>query len=172
MSTPKHWHSYLYELPGVKKVIISNFGSPTVEKCGFSSVADVVADFCAPDLPLAEESVDCVYCGSILEHCTRPLDMVRNLARITKPGGALFFTTPFAYIDGHQHPDYWRFGRDGYLYLAEQAKLEVVETGSVVDMGRYYRHEFGVNFAATAAHGGVPVFVWLICHKPRSAQKP
>jgi SAM-dependent methyltransferase len=170
MSTPRYLHEWIYELPTVEKVLISDLCAKEVEKMGHKSKADIIGDFCAVQLPVPEESFDTVLCISILEHCEDPFAMVRNISRLLRPGGVAFFQAPFAYIDGHMGnlgPDYWRFGRDGYLLMARKASLEVLETGQFCDIGRYFILEYGWSAAATSWHRGVPTANWMICQRPK-----
>ncbi len=44
-----------------------------------------------------DASFDCVYAGEIIEHSWHPGDMVRECARILKPGGFLLLDTPNVY---------------------------------------------------------------------------
>ncbi len=163
MSSPLYVSAYLRELPTVKEWLISDLSAREVTDLGYSSPVDVIGDFCASPPPLSPQSVDTILCISILEHCKYPTTMVQNLANILRPDGVIFFMMPFAYIDGHLHPDYWRFGRDGYLLLAQQAKLEVLAIGDFVDMGKYFLFECGESNEATNWHRGVPVSNWMIC---------
>lgn len=165
MSTPRHYHEFVYQLPAVEEVLISDLCDEEVEKFGHRSKVDIVGDFCAVELPVPEESFDTVLCVSILEHCEDPTAMVRNVGRLLRSGGVAFFMAPFAYIDGHLGPDYWRFGRDAYLLMARKADLEVLETGQFCDMGEYFIFEIGESAAATEQHRGVPVVTWAICRK-------
>lgn len=169
MSTPKYWHSYLYELPQISKILISDLCDATITKMDHTSPVDVIGDFCATPAPMPEASVDTILCSSILEHCTDPFTMVKNLGKIVRPGGILFFLCPFAYIDGHMAADYWRFGRDAYLLLAKAAGLEVLETGQYGDLGKYYLQEYGWDASATAYHRGIPQSNWMICRRPAGA---
>jgi SAM-dependent methyltransferase len=45
-------------------------------------------------LPLADATADVVVCAETIEHVENPRLLVRELARITRPGGHLFITTP------------------------------------------------------------------------------
>ena len=53
----------------------------------------VTADFIQP-LPFADESFAAVLCSEGIEHCSRQLDLIREFARVLKPGGTLIVTTP------------------------------------------------------------------------------
>jgi SAM-dependent methyltransferase len=170
MSTPRHYHEFVYRLPAVEGVLISDLCGEEIEKFGHRSKVDIVGDFCAAELPAPEESFDTVLCLSILEHCEDPTAMVENIGRLLRPGGTAFFMAPFAYIDGHLGPDYWRFARDGYLLMARKANLEVLETGQFCDVGEYFVSEIGESAAATAHHRGVPVVNWMICRRPNMEQ--
>lgn len=46
-------------------------------------------------IPLDEESVDCVICTEVLEHCPDPEKVIHEMYRVLKPSGHLFFTIPF-----------------------------------------------------------------------------
>ena len=169
MSTPRYLHEWIYELPSVEKVLISDLCAEEVEKLGHKSKVDIIGDFGAAELPVSEESFDTILCLSILEHCEAPITMLRNMAFLLRPGGIAFFLCPFAYIDGHMGnsgPDYWRFCRDGYLLMARKAGLEVLETGQFGDLGKYFIFELGASAAATSWHRGVPIANWMICRRP------
>ncbi|MDD5434034.1 MAG: glycosyltransferase, partial [Nitrospira sp.] len=168
MSTPAYWHNYIYELPSVEKVLISDLCQDEVSKLGYSSRVDVIGNFSSSNPPLPPSSVDTILCNSILEHCEDPFMMVINLGQIIRPGGVIFLMAPYAYIDGHMEADYWRFGRDGYLLLARRAGLEVIETGHYGDMGKYYLQEYGFDASATREHRGIPQCNWMICRRPET----
>jgi len=64
-------------------------------------VLDKVADF-HPDivgdihqLPLVDASVDAIICIAVLEHVENPLQAVREMYRVLKPGGYCFIYVPF-----------------------------------------------------------------------------
>lgn len=159
MSTPRHYHEFVYQLPAVEEVFISDLCDEEVEKFGHRSKVDIVGDFCASELPAPTESFDTVLCMSILEHCEDPAAMVRNVGHLLRPGGVAFFRAPFAYTEGHQGPDYWRFCQEGFRLMARRAGLEVLETGQFGEMGGYFVLEIG------EAVKRVPLATWMICRK-------
>lgn len=161
MSTPKHWHEWIYRLPEVSRVYISDLKGTEVEKYGFDSPVDITADFCAEELPVAGDSFDTVLCLSILEHSINPYMLVTNLCKALKPGGWLFINVPFAYPDGHCEPDYWRFGQEGLKFLVSAQPLTDIRQGRLCDLwsdvGPILGHDPDNSW-----HHGLPVYNWLI----------
>ncbi|MBD3233132.1 MAG: methyltransferase domain-containing protein [candidate division Zixibacteria bacterium] len=56
-------------------------------------ISPVMAD--GYKLPFKNESFDAVILSSILEHCEEPSDMLREMNRLLKQGGALIAVTPY-----------------------------------------------------------------------------
>ncbi|MTI08917.1 methyltransferase domain-containing protein [Curvivirga aplysinae] len=162
MSTPAYWHHHVKEREVVTKWTICDLEQDYVEKLGHRSAVDIIGDFSVAPPPMAANTVDTILCISILEHCKNPFVMMENLKFILRPGGYLFLQAPFAYIDGHLSPDYWRFGRDAYYLFAEHVDMQVIETGEYLDMGKYFKEELGVDLSATNWHRGVPQVNWAI----------
>jgi SAM-dependent methyltransferase len=162
MSTPKHWHEWIYELPQVSQVRISDLAGNEVEKYGFRSSVDITGDFCANELPVGIKPFDTVLCLSILEHSTEPRRLVTNLCKILKPGGWLFINVPFAYPDGHCKPDYWRFGRAGLEFLVRDQPLADIQQGQLCDLWRRIGPMLGRAPDEPSAHYGLPLYNWLI----------
>lgn len=46
-------------------------------------------------IPLQNESIDCVLATEVFEHCPQPEVVMREIHRVLKAGGTLYFTVPF-----------------------------------------------------------------------------
>ncbi len=89
----------------------------------------------ATAIPLADNCVDAVIALELLEHVTHPLAVLRELARVLKPGGTVIVSVPSA-VPRHDDHDYWRFTAEGLAQLGS----EVFGHGDV--------HVFGGTFEA------------------------
>jgi len=77
------------------------------------------------DIPLPDETAEVILCTEVLEHVPNPHQVITELARLLKKGGALYLSVPFSGRE-HQIPhDYFRYTQYGLRYLCEQAGLEV-----------------------------------------------
>ena len=46
-------------------------------------------------IPLKDDSIDCAICTEVLEHCPDPEAVLKEIHRVLKPKGLVFFTVPF-----------------------------------------------------------------------------
>ncbi len=86
---------------------------------------DVSAD--VEHLPFPDGAFQCVECDAVLEHVRDAQAAVREIERVTSPGGLIHLVTPFCH-PFHEYPrDYRRFTIDGLKAMAPE--LEVVAEG-------------------------------------------
>jgi SAM-dependent methyltransferase len=90
------------------------------------SKIDIVSDII--DIPEPDASFDAVLCVEVLEHVPKPVDALRELARLLKPGGTLILTAPFCALT-HFSPYFYHsgFSRYFYEYWADSLGLNIVD---------------------------------------------
>jgi SAM-dependent methyltransferase len=74
---------------------------------------DYVCD--ASSIPVGDSTFDAVLCTEVLEHVPDPHAVIRELARILKPGGRLLLTAPLG-SGIHQEPHHYYGGYTSYWY--------------------------------------------------------
>lgn len=83
-------------------------------------------------IPLEDDSIDCAICTEVLEHCPDPEAVLREVCRILKPDGLLFFTVPFLW-PLHEVPyDQYRYtpyALERHLSNAGFAQIEIRALG-------------------------------------------
>ena len=53
--------------------------------------------------------MDCAICAEVLEHCSEPEKVIKEIYRVLKPSGVLFFTVPFIWPLHEVHYDEYRY---------------------------------------------------------------
>ena len=92
-------------------------------------------------IPFDDGSLDAILCIEVLEHVANPFKAIEEMYRVLKPGGKVFFTTPFLLgyhgktknenikYDHDEYPDYFRYTHQGLSLLFKQftsVKIEVL----------------------------------------------
>jgi len=90
-----------------------------------NSQADVYGDAMA--LPVQDRVFHTVLCNQVLEHVTEPSKLMAEVARVLRPGGFLFLSTPQTWGLHLEPDDFYRYTEYGLRYLAEKSGLEVME---------------------------------------------
>ncbi len=148
--------------PDLRLCAADKFGQPQnyPARCEFHHV-----DFERDRLPWPEASVDAVTCMHVVEHLGDLKNLCREIARVLKPGGRVYFETP--------HPKTLTLpSAGGQFTLNFHDDPTHVRLVSVAELGRLARTE-GLRIAATgvsrnwlfaAAHP-------LLCFVPASRQR-
>ncbi|PXF30948.1 hypothetical protein WH50_12565 [Pokkaliibacter plantistimulans] len=77
---------------------------------------DIIAN--AQDMHNIESNTfDSALCLEVLEHCTNPFDLSRELVRVLQPGGVAIISAPMNFPIHDTPGDYWRFTPDGLKIL-------------------------------------------------------
>ncbi|MBI2613574.1 MAG: class I SAM-dependent methyltransferase [Candidatus Levybacteria bacterium] len=81
-------------------------------KRDFSKI-DIVSDIV--NMPIESGKFDSSLCIEVFEHLPRPLDALKELSRVTKKGGSLILTAPFASLT-HYSPYFFYSGFSSNFY--------------------------------------------------------
>jgi SAM-dependent methyltransferase len=95
---------------------------------------DAVADLSS--LPFGRDLFDGAVNIVTLEHVCEPAAVMKELARVLRPGGSLLLVTPLEWEEHQQPHDYFRYTRYGVTYLVESAGLRVEKLEPVGGMFR------------------------------------
>ena len=103
------------------------FAGVSSEYVGVDVVENPVAELLGPveALPVEDSSFDVVLCTQVLEHCDDPDQAVRELRRVTRPGGRVLASTHGVQVYHPSPEDYWRWTHTG-LTAALRAERRVV----------------------------------------------
>ncbi len=80
--------------------------------------------------PFEPASFDTVLLTDVLEHIAEPMNVMRQIAAILRPGGKLILGVPFFYWLHEQPHDYYRYTKHALRRFCELAGLRVVELES------------------------------------------
>lgn len=95
---------------------------------------DYVCD--ATAIPANDGSFDAILCTEMLEHVPDPLAVVRELARLLKPGGKLMLTAPLG-SGIHQEPHHYYGGFTPYWYQRFLAEVGFCNILIVANAGSF-----------------------------------
>jgi SAM-dependent methyltransferase len=95
-------------------------------------------------LPLKDQSVDMIICKSLLEHLKEPWTAVREMHRVLKKNGKLYFFVPFMNRIHAAPNDYYRFTKQGMKYLLRDFKKTEINTS-----GGFFSTMFNLIFLLT-----------------------
>jgi SAM-dependent methyltransferase len=95
------------------------FAERATEYVGVDIVENPVAELLGPveALPVGDASFDLVLCTQVLEHCDDPAQAVRELRRVTAPGGRVLASTHGTWVYHPSPEDLWRWTHTGLRRL-------------------------------------------------------
>ena len=83
-------------------------------------------------LPFPDKYADLIISQECLEHVDNYELLMEEIYRILKKGGFFYLQTPWT-IGYHGCPkDYWRFSRDGLIFLSKKFKFSILEIKTTV----------------------------------------
>ena len=120
------------------------------------------------DLPMEDERYDLVLFTQVLEHVPRPADVLWELRRVLKRGGALWLTAPLFYREHEQPYDFFRYTQFGLRHLLAETGFEVRELGWLEGYFGTLSYQLSVareSLPVHARHYGGEVFGrWRLSH--------
>ncbi|MDB6040801.1 MAG: pimB 3, partial [Verrucomicrobiales bacterium] len=75
--------------------------------CSPHAAADIYFD--GERIPLRDAAIDSAMATEVLEHCSEPGQILREVCRVLKPGGFFFFTVPFLWPLHEVPHDFYRY---------------------------------------------------------------
>lgn len=98
------------------------FAGAASEYVGVDVVENPAAELLGPveALPVEDAAFDVVLCTQVLEHCDDPSQAVRELRRVTRPGGRVLASTHGVQVYHPSPADYWRWTHEGLRRLFEE----------------------------------------------------
>lgn len=81
---------------------------------------DIVGDI--HQMPFEDNSQDAIICLAVLEHVENPIQAMKEIYRVLKPGGYAFIYVPFLYYyhaEKGYYGDFWRFTPDSLKWMAK-----------------------------------------------------
>ena len=109
----------------IEPLVERHIGLDHIETSHNTENIDILAS--AYDTTLPNEEVDTILCTAVLEHLECPLEALREMYRILKPGGYVILSAPLFWHLHEQPRDFYRYTRYGLQYMFTEAGFEVVE---------------------------------------------
>jgi SAM-dependent methyltransferase len=83
------------------------------------------------EIPVTDDHFDAVVCNAVLEHVSNPIDVVREIHRVLKPGGYLYLCVPFLQPEHLDPGDFQRYTKDGLRKLVTDQGFSVLKVEGV-----------------------------------------
>ena len=130
-----------------------------VEAPGLDYVCDIAK------LPVEDERYDLVFCSQTLEHVPNPVPVLREFARVLKPGGEVWLSAPLFYPEHVKPYDFYRYTRFAWRNMARRAGFKVVDISWLE--GYYATLSFQLEVAYKALPAEMRFWRYTLLHLSR-----
>ncbi len=135
------------------------------------SAVDVTYD--GKRLPFDDASFDTVLSSQVLEHTPAPADLVREMARVLRPGGVLLLSAPFSFRLHEEPHDYFRYSPHGLRQLCHQAGLVVEQIDPQGGLWSLLAHKLNSYLALRVADvSGLAQAMGKMGHEASTSARP
>ncbi len=111
---------------------------------------------------IPSSSYDCAICLEVLEHIPHPLQAIREIYRILRPGGVLIFSVPYLSRIHDQPHDYFRFTAYGLSLILAEGQFNIVQIAPRGGMLSFLGHQIStVLLALSWPIWGIRQIAWL-----------
>jgi SAM-dependent methyltransferase len=114
-------------------------------------------------LPFADNSVDTIFCCSVLEHVTDPPAAMAEFARVLRPNGRVILSIPFMYFLHGAPNDFFRFTRFGVELMARRSGLSVETVTTSGGLAHLVLHTVSMVVAGSAGSSAAGLSIASLC---------
>jgi SAM-dependent methyltransferase len=105
-------------------------------------------------LPFDDGAFDTVLSVQVLEHTPRPSELLREMARVLRPGGLLILMAPFSFRLHEEPHDYYRYTPHGLRELCQRVGLDVTDVRAQGNLWSLLGHKLNTYLAFRVARIG------------------
>ncbi|MCW2791525.1 MAG: Methyltransferase type 11 [Nocardioides sp.] len=138
---------------------VSYEAADMVAEPGLDYVCDIA------QMPVPDASYDLVFCSQTLEHVPNPVPVLREFARILKPGGEAWLSAPLFYPEHVKPYDFYRYTKFAWRNMAKRAGLKVEDISWLE--GYYGTLSFQLEMAFKALPADMRFWRYTLLHLSR-----
>lgn len=87
------------------------------------------------NIPFSDSSFEVVLCTEVFEHAVEPEKLLKEISRVLKPGGQIYFTIPFFWNEHGTPYDFRRYTSYGLQKIFKESRLTITKmetTGGIL----------------------------------------